>query len=51
MVGIIGFLLVAWVVLTVLGFVLKGLLWLGLIGLVLIVVTLVVGGSKLKSKA
>ncbi len=51
MVGFIGFLLVAWVVLTVIGFVFKSLLWLAFIGLVLIVVTLIYGGVKLRSKA
>ena len=39
MVGLIAFLLVAWLVLAVLGFVIHGLFWLAVIGLVLFVVT------------
>ena len=37
--GLLAFLLIAWLVLSVLGFVIKGLLWLAFIGLVLFVVT------------
>src|SRR5699024_9967381 len=39
MVGFLVFLLIAWLVLSVLGFVIKGLLWLALLGIVLFVVT------------
>ena len=39
MVGLIFFLLVAWLVLAVLGFVIHGLFWLAIIGLVLFFVT------------
>lgn len=41
MAGFLVFLLVAWVVLSVLGFVIEGLLWLGFIGVVLFVATAV----------
>ena len=39
MIGLILFLLVAWLVLTVLGFVIHGLFWLAVIGIVLFLVT------------
>lgn len=39
MVGLILFLLVAWLVLTVLGFVIHGLFWLAVIGIVLFLAT------------
>jgi len=39
MVGFLVFLLFAWLVLSVLGFVIKGLLWLAFLGIVLFVVT------------
>jgi hypothetical protein len=42
-------LLVIWVVLSVLGFVIKGLLWLGIIGVVLFVVTALVGAARRRS--
>lgn len=45
---IIGFILLAlliWIVLIVLGFVLKGLLWLALIGIGLTVITATVGAA------
>lgn len=41
--GLIVFLLVAWVVLAILGFVIKGLVWLAIIGIVLFVATAVWG--------
>ncbi|MET4004839.1 MULTISPECIES: hypothetical protein [Arthrobacter] len=43
MVQIIAVLLIIWLVLAVLGFVVKGLLWLAIIGVVLFVVTAAVG--------
>ena len=43
MVGFIVFLLVVWLVLALLGFVIKGLFWLAVIGIVLFVVTAIVG--------
>jgi len=39
-------LLVIWLVVSVLGFVIKGLVWLAIIGLVLFVGTAVVGGVR-----
>jgi hypothetical protein len=36
-------LLVLWLILSILGFVIKGLLWLALIGIVLFVITAIVG--------
>ena len=44
--GIIVALLLIWVVLSVLGFVIKGLFWLAIIGLVLLVATLAYGFVK-----
>ena len=38
--------LIVWVVLAVLGFVIKGLFWLAIIGIVLFVATAAVGGAK-----
>ena len=43
MVGIILALLVLWLVLSVLGFVVKGLVWLAIIGIVLFVATAAIG--------
>ncbi|MBG0738447.1 hypothetical protein IV500_03265 [Paeniglutamicibacter antarcticus] len=43
MVGLILVLLVVWLVLAVLGFVIKGLVWLAVIGIILFVVTGVIG--------
>lgn len=43
MVGIILALLVIWLVLSVLGFVVKGLVWLAIIGIVLFVATAAIG--------
>ena len=43
MIRIIGGLLIIWLLLSVLGFILKGLLWLAVIGLVLFVITALVG--------
>jgi NADH:ubiquinone oxidoreductase subunit 3 (subunit A) len=36
-------LVVLWIILAIVGFAIKGLLWLGLIGIVLIIATLVIG--------
>ena len=46
MLRLLGFLLVVWLVVTVLGAVLEGLFWLAVVGLVLFVVTVVVGWNK-----
>jgi hypothetical protein len=43
-------LLVAWVVLSIVGFVFQGLLWLAIIGIVLFVATLVFGLLRRHSK-
>jgi hypothetical protein len=43
MVALIVILLVLWVVFAVLGFAIKGLLWLAILGIVFFVITLVVG--------
>ncbi len=43
MVGLVIFLLVLWIVLSVIGFAVKGLLWLAIIGLVLFVATGIFG--------
>ena len=43
MIGLIIFLLVLWLALSILGFVVKGLIWLAVIGLVLFVITAIVG--------
>jgi hypothetical protein len=42
-------LLAAWLILSVIGFAIKGLLWLGLIGVVLFVGTAAVGAVRRKS--
>ncbi len=46
--GLIVALLVIWLILSILGFVVKGLLWLAIIGLVLFVATAVWGWVKRK---
>ncbi|MBO1767697.1 hypothetical protein [Allobranchiibius sp. GilTou38] len=50
MIGIVAVLLVIWLVFVVLGFVIKGLLWLALIGVVLFVATGVWGWLRGKSR-
>ncbi|NYJ75299.1 hypothetical protein [Allobranchiibius huperziae] len=50
MIGIVAALLVIWLVLVVLGFVIKGLLWLALIGLILFVATGIWGWLRGKSR-
>lgn len=47
--GIIITLLIIWLILSILGFVLEGLLWLALIGLILFVATAVWGWFKRKA--
>ncbi|MDP9985227.1 hypothetical protein LFT44_13895 [Arthrobacter sp. FW306-05-C] len=49
--GIIIGLLVLWLILSILGFVVKGLLWLAIIGLVLFVATGVWGWLKRRANA
>ena len=46
MLGLIGFLLVLWLVFVVVGFVAKGLLWLAILGIVLFVATAAWGWIK-----
>lgn len=43
MTTLIVVLLVAWLILSIVGFALKGLLWLGLIGIVLFIATVIIG--------
>ncbi|WP_197515741.1 hypothetical protein [Arthrobacter sp. U41] len=49
--GIFITLLIIWLVLSILGFVVKGLLWLAFIGLILFVATAVWGWLKRKTNA
>ncbi|CAH0142149.1 MULTISPECIES: hypothetical protein [unclassified Arthrobacter] len=49
--GLIITLLIIWLVLSILGFAVKGLLWLAIIALVLLVATAVWGWVKRKAKA
>jgi LPXTG-motif cell wall-anchored protein len=49
--GLIITLLIIWLVLSILGFVIEGLLWLALIGLVLFAATAVWGWLKRKTRA
>ncbi|MDV6271749.1 hypothetical protein [Rhodococcus globerulus] len=49
MLALIGFLLVVWLVFVVLGFAVKGLLWLAIIGIVLFVGTAIWGWLKRKT--
>ena len=46
MVGLILVALVIWLVLAVLGFVIKGLFWLAIVGIVLFVITAILGGVR-----
>ncbi|PTT59018.1 LPXTG cell wall anchor domain-containing protein [Arthrobacter sp. HMWF013] len=48
--GLIITLLIIWLVLSILGFVIEGLLWLAIIGLVLLVATAVWGWLKRKAR-
>ena len=43
MLAFVVILLVIWAVLAILGFVIKGLLWLAIVGLVLFVITVIIG--------
>lgn len=43
MIGLIVILLIVWLVLAVLGFVIKGLLWLAIAGIILFVITILFG--------
>jgi hypothetical protein len=47
---ILGLLLVIWVAITVIGWVVEGLFWLAVIGLVLFVATAVLGWGKRNSR-
>ncbi|MDI9913871.1 hypothetical protein [Rhodococcus sp. IEGM 1379] len=49
MLALIGFLLIVWLVFVVLGFAVKGLLWLAIIGVILFVATAVWGWLKRKA--
>lgn len=49
MIAIIGVLLLVWLVVAVLGFVIKGLLWLAVIGVILFLVTAAVGWVRRKA--
>jgi hypothetical protein len=49
MIAFLGLLLVIWLVCVVLGFVIKGLFWLVIVGVVLFVATAAVGWVKRKS--
>lgn len=44
-------LLVAWLILSILGFIIEGLLWLGFIGLVLFAVTVVFGVLRRRGRS
>ncbi len=46
MLRLVGFLLVVWVVVSVVGAVIEGLFWLAVVGLVLFVLTAAVGWGK-----
>ncbi len=46
MVALIGGLLVVWIAVAVLGFVIKGLIWLAVVGIILFLVTAVFGWIK-----
>ncbi|WP_448618090.1 hypothetical protein [Geodermatophilus sp. URMC 65] len=46
MLRLVGFLLVVWVVVSVIGAVIEGLFWLAVVGLVLFVLTAAVGWGK-----
>jgi LPXTG-motif cell wall-anchored protein len=49
--GLIIILLIIWLLLSIIGFVLEGLLWLAIIGLVLFAATAVWGWVKRKARA
>jgi hypothetical protein len=47
---IVAILLAAWLVLSVLGLIIKGLFWLFIVGAILFVVTAIFGGSKTRPR-
>ena len=47
---LIGILLAVWLVITVVGWVVKGLFWLAVVGLVLFVATAAIGASKRRTE-
>jgi uncharacterized membrane protein len=47
---LIGILLAVWLVITVVGWVVKGLFWLAVVGLVLFVATAAIGTSKRRTE-
>jgi len=49
MLALIGLLLVIWIVLAVLGFVIKGLLWLAIVGIILFAATAAFGWIRRKA--
>ena len=51
MLRFLGLLLVVWLVITVLGAVIKGLFWLAVVGLVFFVATAAIGWNKRNNKA
>ena len=51
MIALILILLLIWVALGVIGFVVKGLVWLAIIGIVLFVITAIVGFFRGRSRA
>lgn len=50
MLALIGILLVAWLVLSILGFVIKGLFWLTIVGVVFFLATAAYGFLRRKSR-
>lgn len=50
MLGLVLALIIVWVVLAVVGFVVKGLFWLAIVALVLFLLTLVLGGAGLRGR-
>ena len=42
-------LVVLWIILAIVGFAIKGLLWLGVIGIVLVLATIVIGSIRRRS--
>lgn len=46
MVGLIVFLLILWLIVSVVGFTIKGLLWLAVIGIILFVITGIFGWMR-----
>ena len=44
-------LVVLWIILAIVGFAIKGLLWLGIIGIVLVLATIVIGAIRRSSSS